>query len=468
MALRYRIFIGQTKDSVEKYFSSLENDKRIAKYVIMVMLAHVKTLVKQGIIPKDHGEEVIRILKGLAKSSGELLYKWIEQSKASYEDVFEALEAYLHEFAKAGASYIAIGRSRNDHVAAVLRMYMRDSIVEILNKLLGVRESLLHKAAELKNIMVPFFTHGQVAQCGSASVYFMSYEYTFSNIWKLLYQGLDLLKENSLGSGAASGSLINLDREGIGAMLCFDSSPIPPYYSTGSRLFVLHYLNVLSLLMVELSRLAEDAVFLNSVVPNALKVPVEHIATSSIMPHKRNLVTMEIVRANASKVCGLAFGAQSIYKGLPYGYNLDLQEINGIAINLVDVVQKTLDVVKDFIDGLSIDGNAIQRFLEDKPCWSSDLVEYIALTSGRPAREVYLSIAKLFKDCGTIDSACISKVLSHFNLNSEAIWNIVRSKPVEVNIEKLLEDAWTRLENDRSSIKNVLLAIEKCTLALLS
>ena len=468
MTLRYRVFIGQTKDFIEKYFSSLESDKRIAKYVVMVMLAHVKTLVKQGIIPKDSGEEVIKILKDLAKSSGEQLYKWIEQSKASYEDVFEALEAYLHEYAKASAGYIAIGRSRNDHVAAVLRMYMRDSIVEVLDKLLGVRESLLRKAAELRNVIIPFFTHGQVAQCGSASIYFLSYEYAFSNIWKLLYQGLDLLRENPLGSGAASGSLIDLDREGIGAMLCFDSSPIPPYYSTGSRLFILHYLNILLLLMLELSRFAEDMIFLNSTVPNVLKAPVEHVATSSIMPHKRNLVTMEIVRASASKACGLALGAHLIYKGLPYGYNLDFQEINSVAVNLVDIAQKTLDVTKDFVDGLSIDENTIQKFLEDKPCWSSDLVEYIALTSGKPVREVYLDIAKLFRDCGRIDSACVSKVLSHFNLSTEAIWNIVKSKPVEVSIEKILEDAWTRLERDRSNIKSVSLAIEKCTSALLN
>ncbi|MEM3959126.1 MAG: lyase family protein, partial [Ignisphaera sp.] len=331
-----------------------------------------------------------------------------------------------------------------------------------------VRESLLRKATELRNVIIPFFTHGQVAQCGSASTYFISYEHTLANIWKLLYQGLDLLRENPLGSGAASGSVINLDRESVGAMLCLDSSPIPPYYSTGSRLFILHYLNTLSLLMLELSRLAEDMIFLNSLISNALKVPVEHIATSSIMPHKRNLVTMEIVRANAAKVCGLAFGAQSIYKGLPYGYNLDFQEINNVVMQSIDIVQKTLNIIKDFINGLSIDENLVQKFIEDKPCWSSDLVEYVALASGRPAREVYLNLAKLFKDCGSIDSVCISKVLSHFNLTFENIWNMIKNKPVEINIKKMLEDAWTRLERDRSNIKNVSLAIEKCTSILLS
>ncbi|MDK6029159.1 lyase family protein [Ignisphaera sp. 4213-co] len=468
MTLRYRIYIGQTKDFIESYFSSLETDKRLVKYITMVMMAHVKTLMNHGVIPKDHGEEILRKLKEVFQSNGELLYKWIEKSNTLYEDAFEALEAYLHDVSDADAGYVAIGRSRNDHIAAVLRLYIRDNIVNILYKLLEVREALLHKATEFRSIIIPFFTHEQIAQCGSASIFFMSYEYTLANLWKMLYQGLDLLKENPLGSGAASGSLVNIDRDFIGNLLCLDNTAIPPYYATGSRLFVLHYLNMLSLIMLELSRFAEDMIFLNSLIPNALNPPVEHVATSSIMPHKRNLVTMEIVRANASKVCGLSFESQSIYKGLPYGYNLDFQEINNAIMQSLEVVQKTLEIVKDFINGLNINENVIQKYIEDKPCWSSDLVEYIALTNGRPAREVYLSLARLFKECSAIDSKCVSKLLSSLNLSHVDIWNIVKNKPIEINIKKILEDAWTRLERDRNIVKSISLFIEKCTSALLS
>ncbi|MGC8752695.1 MAG: lyase family protein [Fervidicoccaceae archaeon] len=468
MSFRYRRYIGETKDYIEEYFSSLKDDKNLIKYITMVMIAHVKTLMKQRVIPKEHGEAILSKLMEVIRSDGELLYKWIEMNSASYEDAFEALEAYLYSVSNVSAGYMAIGRSRNDHIATVLRLYLRDNIIGILRKLLEIREIFLYKAEELKSIIFPFFTHEQVAQCGSASIYFMSYEQTLANLWKLLFQGIELLEENPLGSGAASGSLVEMDREHIGDMLCLDKAVLQPYYATGSRLFALHYLNLLSLVMLEFSRFAEDMILLNSLVPNSLNIPKEHIATSSIMPHKRNLVTMETIRANSSKASGLSFIAQSIYKRLPYGYNLDFQGINDALIDSLDAVQKTLDVVKDFVKGLTINENAIRKYIEDKPCWSSDLVEYIALKSGKPAREVYMVLSKLFNDCKAIDSDCISNALSHFDFSFDTISNIIKNKPIEANIEELLEEAQERLENDKDNVVKTSLSVEKCISKLLS
>jgi argininosuccinate lyase len=468
MTLRYRIYLGNSKDFIESYFSSLEEDKVLAKYAATVMLAHVKALVNQGILSKDLSKDVLATLIDIIKTEGETLYKWITEGNYHFEDVFEALEAYLHEVVGINAGYIAIGRSRNDHIAAVLRLYTRDRAVEVLQKLLELRKVFLDKATEFRGIIIPYFTHGQVAQCGSASIYFASYEQTFSNIWRLLAQGFEMLSENPLGSGAASGSLLNLDRSYIAKTLCFSDGLSPPYYSTGSRLFALYYLNMLSLLMLEISRFAEDMLLLSSLIPNSINPPVDHVATSSIMPHKRNLVTMEIARARASKVLGYALASQSIYKGLPYGYNLDLQEINMLLKQVFDVVTSTLNIVIDFVSRLSVNSDAFLKYVSDKPCWSSELVEYIAITNGKPVREVYLAIAKLFKNCNSVDEKCISKVLSAFGLNAQDIWNIVKGKPIEVSIKKLLEDAWTKLERDRNTLKNVIDVVEKCTAELLS
>jgi len=468
MALRYRAHLGASKNLIESYFSSLEEDRVLAKYSAMVMLAHVKTLLSQGVIPKVRGESVSKALVEVVKSKGEALYKWISERGHYFEDVFEALEAYLHEVAGVGAGYIAIGRSRNDHVAAVLRLFIRDRVLEVLQKLIELRRALLDKAMEFREVIIPYFTHGQVAQCGSASVYFASYEYTFSNIWRLLIQGLEMLNENPLGSGAADGSLLNLDRGRLAEMLCFSDSLIPPYYSTGSRLFALYHLNTLSLLMLEISRFAEDMLTINSLIPGAINPPIEHVATSSIMPHKRNLVTMEIARARASKVLGYVVASQSIYKGLPYGYNLDLQEINSLIMQAFDIASSTLDVLTDFASRLHLSGDAFLKYLIDKPCWSSELVEYIALTSGRPAREVYSAVAKLFESCNSVDEKCVSRVLTAYGLSVHDMLNIIKNKPVEISVKKMLEDAWSRLEKDRATLKNVSELLEKCTAELLS
>jgi len=468
MTLRYRIYLGNSKDFIESYFSSLEGDKVLAKYAAAVMLAHVKALLNQGVMPKEYSKDILNALVEIVKTEGDTLYKWVTEGKHRFEDVFEALEAYLHDVASIGAGYIAIGRSRNDHIATVLRLFTRDRVIEVMQKLLELRRVLLDKATEFRSNLMPYFTHGQIAQCGSASIYFASYEQIFSNIWKLLAQGLEMLSENPLGSGAASGSVLNLNRSYIAKMLCLSDALTPPYYSTGSRLFALYYLNTLSLLMLEVSRFAEDMIMLSNLMPNSVNLPVEHIATSSIMPHKRNLVTMEIARANASKVMGYAMASQSIYKGLPYGYNLDFQEINALLKQAFDVVSSTLDVLIDFVTRLSINGDAFLKYIADKPCWSSELVEYIAMTSGKPVREVYLTVAKLFKSCSSVDEKCILKILSVFGLSIQDVWSVVKSKPVEVSVKRLLEDAWVRLERDRNIIKNIIDFAEKCTAELLS
>jgi len=463
MVLRYRAYLGGSKDFVERYFSSLEGDRYLAKYIAEVVLGHVKALTNQGIIPRECGKEVSEALIEVVGSEGEALYRWITGRGQTFEDAFEALEAYLYEAAGRCTGYVAIGRSRNDHIASVLRLYARDRVLEVLRKLLELRRVLLGKAEELRGVVMPYFTHSQVAQCGSASLYFLSYERTFSNVWRLLAQGLELLRENPLGSGAASGSLLDIDRGYIARALCFDSTPLPPYYATGSRLFVLYYLNALALVMLEVSRFAEDMVLLNSLVPRAVLPPVEHVATSSILPHKRNLVTMEIARASASKILGYAAAVQSIYKGLPYGYNLDLQEVNTLLKRTLETTSSTLDVVVDFVAGLSMDSRALLEYVADKPCWSSELVEYVAIKSGRPAREIYLEVAKLFKECEIPQSEeCVSRALSAFNLSPQEVWDLIRSKPVEVSIERMLEDARAGLENDRKALKELANLIEGC------
>jgi argininosuccinate lyase len=116
----------------------------------MVMLAHVKTLLSQGVILKECGESVLKALVEVVESKGEALYKWISGGGHYFEDVFEALEAYLHEVAGVDAGYMAIGRSRNDHVAAVLRLFIRDRVLEVLQKLIELRRALLDKAIEFR------------------------------------------------------------------------------------------------------------------------------------------------------------------------------------------------------------------------------------------------------------------------------------------------------------------------------
>ncbi len=467
MAIRYRAFLGESKNFIEDYISSLKFDRELTKYVAMVILAHVKALGSSGYIPKDYVQNIVGELVDIVKTDGEKIYRWIEEKKMKFEDIFEAIESYLYDVVDGGAGYIALGRSRNDHVAVALRLYARDTLYDILSSLIELRKVLLEKASEYRNIMFPFFTHQQLAQCGSAALYFLSYEHSLSIVWKHLLQLQDVLSENPLGSGAAAGTMVPLDMGLLSRYLCLNQEILPPYYATGSRQFLLSIASGIVLALSELSRMSEDLIFINSVIPSAIEFPVEHIATSSIMPHKRNLVTLEIARAKISNIMGLFTSMLMIYKSIPYGYNLDLQEINRIYIDIVSSTITTINIFVDLIQGIKLNEDRILKYIEDKPCWSSDVVEYIAMRKGKPVREVYFQIAKQLKNYRQNGEA-LAKILLNIGIQPNSVWSIIRSKPIETYIKKMIEGAWKALEEDRKFVKDSVENVERCIAELIS
>lgn len=460
MVIRYRSFLGDSKLLVEKYTSSLEQDKLIAKHIGMVLLSHFKSLEAKGLIPKgEESNKLANILKEIIQKGAKNVYEWIEREGRVFEDFFEAVEAYLHKEVGPIAGYLALGRSRNDHVATVLRLFAREKIIEVLSKLLELRRITLEKAIEHKEAIIPYFTHRQIAQGGPASIYFLSYEHTFTLLWQLLLSSLSLINENPLGSGPAAGSMIEPDFNKLSETLCLSNEPMPPYYATGSRLFLIYPLSIMVSLLSELSRFAEDMLILNITIPNGVVPPVEHVATSSIMPHKKNLVTMEITRANAYKAIGLMTSIISLYSSLPYGYNLELQEINWLFSEAVNKTLEVIDVLTDFIRGIKIDGEQIERVLAQKPCWSSELVEELSRKMGKPAREVYFEVARALKNAKSYQDVLISYGVNPLHL--------FKDKYVGRYVDELLNRYREALKYDTEKLNDVIELINKCTERLL-
>jgi len=462
LTLRYRAHIGASKEYIEKYISSLDIDRVLARHVVYTMIAHTLSLTENQVISGDIASQIIKELIDIAKTDGEKLYEWLEEKKVVFEDIFEALEAYLYEVLGEKAGYIAIGRSRNDHISMVLRLFAREVVLSILSELLNLRRVLIEKAVKYAKMIFPFYTHQQIAQCGSAALYFLSYEYVFRNAWRDVLSTLEHLNENPLGSGPAAGSMVSHNREVLARTLCIKEEIIPPYYATGSRYFLLHVVSALSLALVEIGRLIEDFMLMLSAIPHAIEIPKEHIATSSIMPHKRNPVTLEISRSKIKKVLGLASSMFDIYESIPYGYNLDLQELNQIFVNVVTETTSILHVISDFLKGVEINEQAIMDYIKDKPCWSSDVVEYIAYTRNMPAREVYMNFSELFAKYGWRSSEALSNILSAFNLTLTKIWEVVRSKPVESSVKSLIENALSNLKQDEETLRKISEFLKSC------
>ncbi|MEM4487880.1 MAG: lyase family protein [Desulfurococcaceae archaeon] len=460
MVIRYRSFLGESKLPVEKYTSSLEQDKYIAKHIAMVILAHLRSLEAKGLVPK--GEELnklVNILRETIQLNAKNVYEWIEKEGHVFEDFFEAIEAYLYKEVGPLAGYLALGRSRNDHVAAVLRLFTRERVIEVLYKLLELRRIMLEKAIEYQEINMPYFTHRQLAQGGTASIYFLSYEHTFTRIWQLLAASLSLIDENPLGSGPAAGSMIEPDFNKLSETLCLYSEPLPPYFATGSRLFLIYPLSLVTILLTEISRFAEDMLILNATIPEGVKAPLEHIATSSIMPHKKNLVTMEITRANAYKAIGLLTSSLSLYSSLPYGYNLELQEINALLMEAFNKTNDVIDVVSDFIKGIKINGELIEKVLAEKPCWSSELVEELSTREGKPAREIYFEVAKALKNATDYRA-----VLASLGVD---LCHLLKDKYITKHIGELTRRYHISLDDDIQKLNDIVDKVNKCANKLL-
>ncbi|RLG77883.1 MAG: hypothetical protein DRO12_00875 [Thermoprotei archaeon] len=460
---RYKILVGgEVVESIDRYTSSFDFDKPIAKYAAKVMLIHVANLVKKGVLEKSAAEPIIRELLEVVESDGEKLYQWTKEKKRMFEDVFEALELYLYDVVGPSAGYIATGRSRNDHVAAALRLYLRESVLSMLRKLIQLRRILLEKAVEYKDTVFPFYTHTQLAQCGSASLYFLTYEQSLADIFKVFEIALSLLNQNPLGSGASAGAMLPVDLDIVSRGLCLSVDPLPPYYSTGSRLFLLYLLSILSLLMAEIGRLVEDFMLFANAFPQGLEIPRHHISTSSIMPHKRNLVTLEIARAKVSRVLGLFAGSIAIYKSLPYGYNLDFQELNSMTFEILKDVDETLDVVKDFIAGLKLSSEGIKKYLEGKPCWSSDLIEYIAISSKKPVRELYAELARALQHYFSGDSEPLKNFLARYGLSEENLSSIHKLRPFEKILDDVIDRSLSRLSSDEGRVEQLFKVLSSC------
>lgn len=185
------------------------------------------------------------------------------------------------------------------------------------------------------------------------------------------------------------------------------------------------------------------------------------------MPHKRNLVTLEIARAKASKVIGALMSLLATYKSVPYGYNLDFQEMNVYFFEALNDVVNTLDVVKDFISGLELDENEMKTSLSDTPCWSSDLVEYIAIDTGRPVRELYSELAKVFQASTTGFTGQLEDFLAKYGIEGIDVRALYRLRPVEGELGKMIGCAERRLRNDFETVKQLSDDLSQCNEVLI-
>jgi argininosuccinate lyase (EC 4.3.2.1) len=293
---------GTDKDFVVSYTSSNESDREIIEEVKTVMKAHVIELYLSGYIKKDTAKKILQAISSFREYTG------------NYEDIHEAIEDYIIKLVGEEGGWVGLGRSRNDHVSTALRLKMRDYLVNVFEALYSLRISILERAEKTTEVIIPIYTHFQPAQPTSLAHYLLYVDEELDSVWDQLFTSLRLVNRSPLGSGAIVGTNVKLNRKREAEMLGFEGLVYSTISATASRLDLISAISSLTLLMLIFSRIAEDLILLSSSFVGIIKLPDSHVSTSSLMPQKRNAVTMEILRTKAGECFGHLSSLVTIYK----------------------------------------------------------------------------------------------------------------------------------------------------------
>ncbi|MGA3290862.1 MAG: argininosuccinate lyase [Candidatus Bathyarchaeia archaeon] len=344
--------LSSVREDVAKFTSSRKDDNRLATAVVDINKVHVIMLMEQKIIQWQDGA---KILKALSKQSSVKL-------DPSAEDVHMAVEeAVLKETGPEVGGNLHIGKSRNDQVTTAIRMQLRNELVQVLLKVLEMQESLIDTASKHVETVILEYTHLQAAQPVTFAHYLLSHVQGLERDLERLQGAYERVNLCPLGAGALATTSFPIKRKRTAALLGFKAVLENSIDAVGSRDFILETQAALTLLAVNLSRLAEDLIIWSSQEFGTVELPDDFTSTSSIMPQKKNPEVLEVIRARASYALGDFVASVAALKSLPSTYNLDFQEVTPKLWASTDNLASSLSIFSQLVPNLKVSTNVASK-----------------------------------------------------------------------------------------------------------
>jgi len=358
---------------VTQYTASLPFDQRLYRQDIAGSIAHAKMLAKQGIISN---EEAAKITGGLEAVKHE-----IEQGKFEFktelEDVHMAIESRLIEKIGEAGRKLHTARSRNDQVALDMRLFTKEAIADTLNGIIEFQRALLDIAEANKEVVMPGYTHLQIAQPVLLAHHLLAY---FEMLQRDAERFGDCLKRVDvmpLGSGALAGVAYDIDREFLAKELGFTNVSRNSLDAVSDRDFLLDYEAAAGICMMHLSRLAEEVVLWSSAEFDFIELDEAYATGSSIMPQKRNPDVAELARGKTGRVFGSLMALLTMMKGLPLAYNRDMQEDKEGFFDVVDTLLSTLEVFAGMVRTIKVKSGNTAKAVERGYILATDIADYL-------------------------------------------------------------------------------------------
>ena len=417
------LFSEPMSELVQRYTSSVFFDKRLWQADIEGSLAHAGMLATQKIISaQDHAD----IQRGMAQIKSEIeagSFEW----KLALEDVHLNIEARLTQLVGDAGKRLHTGRSRNDQVATDVRLWLLSEIDVISGLLTDLQKALVDIASKNVEVILPGFTHLQVAQPVSFGHHMLAYVEMFARDAERLGDVRRRVNRLPLGAAALAGTSYPLDRELVAKTLgMVDAQGLPQVCqnsldAVSDRDFAIEFTAAASLCMVHISRFSEELILWMSQNFGFIQIADRFTTGSSIMPQKKNPDVPELARGKTGRVVGHLMGLITLMKGQPLAYNKDNQEDKEPLFDTVDTLKDTLRIFAEMVGGITVKPEVMEAAALKGYATATDLADYL-VKKGLPFRDAHETVAHAVKAAisHSVDlSELPLNVLQGFNPNIE-------------------------------------------------
>ena len=385
---------GATEQIADDFNSSIRFDSRMYRQDITGSMTHAAMLAAQGIITQQDADTLIAGLEGILQDidSGSL------EIDMTCEDIHMFVEQVLTERLGDVGKKLHTARSRNDQVALDIRLYLRDEIDEITQLTKALLNAIVDKAETYKDAIMPGYTHLQRAQPITFGHHLMAYAMMLLRDLDRLQDCKRRMNQSPIGCCALAGTTYDTDRRYEAVKLGFDGICMNSLDGVSDRDFSVELMSDISILMVHLSRFAEEIILWSSWEFKFVELSDAYTTGSSIMPQKKNPDMAELVRGKTGRVFGDLMSLLTVLKGLPLAYNKDMQEDKESVFDACDTVKMCLQVFSGMISTLTANLDNMKRAAQKGFINATDLADYL-VKKGMPFRSAYKISGQLVAHC---------------------------------------------------------------------
>ena len=386
-------FNGETDRGFAKFNSSLAFDRRLFEVDVRASLAHCDGLAGAGALTIAESEKIKSALSQIMD---------LGRSQANYfddlaaEDVHSFVEVRLVEMIGDAGRKLHSGRSRNDQVATDLRLWLREEIDGITSALRDVQEAVLDLAEAHRESVIPGYTHLQRAQPVMFAHWCLAYFEMLARDRERLAEVRKRVNVLPLGSAALAGTSYPIDRDALARALGFDAVSGNSLDAVSDRDFVIEFAGAASLIMLHLSRLAEDVILYSTTEFGFFELSDAVATGSSLMPQKKNPDAMELVRGKAGRVFGHLTALLTMMKGLPLAYNKDMQEDKEAIFDTADTVSAGLAITSTVLRNVRLNDARAREAASQGYLNATELADYLA-RKGVSFREAHETVGRIVR-----------------------------------------------------------------------